>query len=81
MPPGVNHAEARQALGNVSFQTSCDSEANSEFEAGLALLHHMMYQQAEQTFSAGQQQWPDCGMFYWGVAMSQFQPVRPGQPS
>jgi hypothetical protein len=78
---GVANADKKGVLGNLSFQTTCDSEANSEFEEGLGLLHHMMYQRAEKKFSSAQTRWPDCGMFHWGVAMSQFKPVRPGQPS
>jgi hypothetical protein len=38
--------------GKVNFKTSCHPTANQRFTTGLALLHHMMYEQAEAEFTA-----------------------------
>lgn len=69
------------ALGNVSFQTTCSAQANAAFQEGLTLLHHMMYVQAEARFNGGIEQDDSCAMLHWGVAMSNFHPLWPGQPS
>lgn len=70
-----------QALGEINFETGCSAPADTVFEEGLILLHHMMYQQAQQVFSDAAQDNPDCAMLHWGIAMSLFHPMWPGQPS
>ncbi|MFK7856735.1 MAG: tetratricopeptide repeat protein [Granulosicoccus sp.] len=69
------------ALGSVSFPTTCSEQANATFQEGLTLLHHMMYVQAEAIFNEGIEQDDNCAMLYWGVAMANFHPLWPGQPS
>ncbi len=68
------------ALGKVNFPISGSEAAQQHFEKGLALLHHMMYVQAEKEFSALADMEPGCAMAYWGIAMTQFHPLWPGQP-
>lgn len=75
------HGEGSGALGEVDFAVSCDAEAGEAFESGLTLLHHMMYEQAESIFAGAAVAAPDCAMLDWGVAMSRFHPLWPGQPS
>lgn len=69
------------ALGKVEFSISCTPAAQAQFERGVALLHHMMYEQAEQAFTAITAEEPDCAMPYWGIAMTLFHPLWVGQPS
>ncbi len=69
---------AQNALGNVDFQTSCNTEANAAFNEGLGLLHHMMYLQADAVFSDAAAIHSDCAMLHWGTAMSKFHPLWPG---
>ncbi len=69
------------ALGKVDFHISCSSEAQARFEQGLALLHHMMYVEAEKTFTALANMEPNCAMVHWGIAMTLFHPVWPGKPN
>ena len=69
------------ALGSVAFPTTCSTPANVFFQKGLTLLHHMMYLQAEAAFNEGIEQDDSCAMLHWGVAMSNFHPLWPGQPS
>jgi len=61
--------------GEVDFQISCNEQARVEFETGLAHLHHMMYEQARPRFEAAVEADANCGMAYWGVAMTRFHPL------
>ncbi|MGH7792382.1 MAG: hypothetical protein ACREOB_08730, partial [Thermodesulfobacteriota bacterium] len=70
-----------EGLGKVDFSVSCSQEAKSKFDRGLALLHHMMYEQAEEEFVSVSETDPNCAMAYWGVAMTIFHPLWPGVPS
>lgn len=66
--------------GKVNFEISCNPTAGQRFATGLALLHHMMYEQAETEFKAAAQADPNCPMAQWGIAMSIIHPlwgVRP----
>ncbi len=73
--------ENPSTLGNVTFPTTCTVQSNATFQEGLTLLHHMMYLQAEAAFNRGIEQDDSCAMLHWGVAMSNFHPLWPGQPS
>lgn len=68
------------ALGKVSFPVTGSPAVRLRFERALAYLHHMMYELAEQEFSALAKDAPDCAMAYWGIAMSRFHPLWVGQP-
>lgn len=67
--------------GKVSFKTSCSEAAQKNINSGLTLLHHMMYEQAEQEFSAAVQTNPDCAMANWGIAMSYIHPLWGERPT
>ncbi len=69
-----------QALGVVTFAPACDEAATRQFQRGLALKHHMMYQQARATFRELTETAPDCAMGHWGVAATYFQPLWPERP-
>ena len=45
------------------------------------MLHHMMYAQAEKEFRSLVASEPDCAMAYWGIAMTLFHPLWPGEPT
>jgi tetratricopeptide (TPR) repeat protein len=64
-----------QPVGKVDFQISCSPDAQRRFNRSMALLHHMMYRQAEKEFKAVAGLDPDCAMAYWGVAMTLFHPL------
>ncbi len=70
-----------EGLGKVDFSPSCNQEAKGKFSRGLALLHHMMYEQAEKEFVSASEADPNCALAYWGIAMTIFHPLWPGQPS
>lgn len=64
-------------LGKVDFSISCSAKAQEGMNTGLALLHHMMYAQAELVFSKQISENKDCAMLHWGYAMSLFHPLWP----
>lgn len=67
--------EGEWFLGKVDFPISCNETVKSRFNRGLALLHHMMYRQAEKEFETVAKLAPDCAMAYWGIAMTLFHPL------
>ena len=67
-------------LGAVDFQVNCSSAVEDDFNRAVALLHHMMYQQARGEFQAIASRDPGCAMAHWGISMSLFQPLWPGRP-
>ena len=62
-------------IGEVDFQSSCNDEAQANFEVGLGLLHHMWYERALDAFEAAVDADPDCAMGHWGVAMTHYRPL------
>jgi quercetin dioxygenase-like cupin family protein/tetratricopeptide (TPR) repeat protein len=65
----------------VNFRVSCSTEAQIEFNRGVALLHHMTYPSARESFRRTAQIDPACAMASWGIAMTLFQPLWPTRPS
>src|SRR5437763_15481688 len=66
------HGGHREALGRVTFPTSCRAEAQRRFERGVALLHSFWYERASETFKDVVAAGSTCAMGYWGQAMSLF---------
>lgn len=67
--------------GTVNLQTSCSPEAQQSFDTGLALMHHMMYDQSEPMFRSIAEAEPGCAMAQWGIAMSYIHPLWGERPS
>lgn len=68
-------------LGQVQFPIACSAQSQTDFNDALALVHHMMYIQAEAKFNAIIAKDPNCAMAYWGLALTQTQPLWGSQPS
>jgi len=66
---------ARSQYGEVDFSISCSGDAQVAFDTGLALLHHMMYEQAASHFNSAAEVDRNCAMAQWGVAMTQLHPL------
>ena len=62
-------------LGTVDFQISCTPSAQTGLERGVALMHHMMYEQALAQFEKVAKADARCAMAYWGVAMTYLHPL------
>jgi len=65
-----HHHDAGEKLGTVSFQVSCASATQAQFERGMALLYSFEYETASNQFEEIQKKDPTCAMAYWGQAMS-----------
>src|SRR5215831_8824683 len=61
-----------EALGKVHFSTSCNSDAQKEFDRAVALLHSFQFSRAIQGFQASLKSDSSCGIAYWGIALSQW---------
>lgn len=68
------------ALGVVHFSTSCSDSAQRQFDHAVALLHHMTYPRARESFESVARADPRCAMAHWGIAMTLFQPLWPTRP-
>ena len=70
-----SYNSAEESLGKVNFTISCSTDVQGQFNRGLALLHNMMYLQAEKEFKEVAKLDPNCAMAYWGTAMTLFHPL------
>lgn len=64
-----------RSLGTVDFAVSCSPAVQNQFNRGVALLHHMMYSQAEEEFKKIAARDPNCAMANWGIGMTLFHPL------
>ena len=69
--------EDGQSLGSVNFPNSCSDEAQPLLFRGLALVHHMTFEEALEAFSAAQAVDPECAIAFWGAAMTHVHPLWP----
>ncbi|MGH9379939.1 MAG: hypothetical protein ACRD2Z_04935 [Thermoanaerobaculia bacterium] len=72
---------AKERLGTVRFPVSCGEAAARHAQRGLALLHHMTYEDARDAFAAAVEADPECAMGYWGQAMTFVHPLWSDPPS
>ncbi len=68
-------------VGDVNFPVGCNADAAPLVERGVALLHHMMYDEANFVFGMADDADPDCALAYWGQAMTFLHPLWPDTPS
>jgi tetratricopeptide (TPR) repeat protein len=64
-----------ERLGTVRFPVSCSPDAQTRFNRATALLHSFWYDEAAKAYAAVLEADPDCGMAWWGVAMSRYHPI------
>ena len=55
-------------LGTVDFLTTCSTEAQPQFNRGVALLHSFWFGEAIDTFNEVLELDPTCAMAEWGIA-------------
>jgi tetratricopeptide (TPR) repeat protein len=77
--------DARQShqvhLGDVRFETSCNSQAQSHFERGMRYQHSFWYRESKASFEAALDADPTCAIAYWGIAQSLLaNPFNPTPP-
>lgn len=66
--------------GTVQFSDGCSPKLDTLIAFGIALIHHMTYDDAEYTFNKVIELDKDCFWGYWGKAMSYIHPLWPDVP-
>ncbi|HKP82719.1 MAG TPA: hypothetical protein VJT69_11895 [Pyrinomonadaceae bacterium] len=77
-PPQEMHPhrhERPEKLGTVNFTISCSPKAQKQFNQAVAWLHSFEYEESEKAFTEVAVTDPQCGMAYWGIAMSNYHPL------
>ena len=67
--------------GTVQFTNGCGQQTDSLIAYGLALTHHMTYDDAEKVFSNVIEMDSSCFWGYWGKAWTFIHPLWPDEPS
>ena len=63
-------APKAQQLGTVHFETSCKPEAQKLFNQGMLYQHSFWYRASQKVFEDALKADPECGIAYWGIALS-----------
>jgi len=69
-PPAFGQAETDQRLGTVHFATSCNETAQRRFDRGMRYQHSFWYRESNEIFEDVLKADPECGIAYWGIALS-----------
>ena len=69
-PPAFGQDETEQRFGNVHFATSCNDTAQRRFDRGMRYQHSFWYRQSKEIFEDVVKADPECGIAYWGIALS-----------
>jgi tetratricopeptide (TPR) repeat protein len=72
------HEHGAADLGNIGkahLVTSCNAAAQKQIDRAVALIHSFWYGEAEKSFRRAAEADPQCGMAWWGVAMSNLHPL------
>jgi tetratricopeptide (TPR) repeat protein len=64
-----------EELGSITFPTSCAPTVQESFVEAVTLLHSFGYEEAERAFVEITRRDAQCGMAYWGIAMSVYHPL------
>ncbi|HSE21731.1 MAG TPA: hypothetical protein VLB68_08720 [Pyrinomonadaceae bacterium] len=67
--------EMSEQVGRVNFKISCSAKTQNQFNRAVAWLHSFEYEAAEREFTQIATADPQCGMAYWGIAMSNYHPL------
>jgi tetratricopeptide (TPR) repeat protein len=63
-------AQNGNKLGKVTFETSCKPEAQKRFNSGMLYQHSFWYRASQKSFEDALKADPECGIAYWGIALS-----------
>lgn len=63
-------AQVDEQLGKVNFETSCSPEARKLFNRAMLYQHSFWYRASQKTFEEVLKKDPECGIAYWGIALS-----------
>ncbi len=68
--PALAHQQGIEKLGEVRFETSCNADAQTKFNRGMALLHSFWYAEAKNAFNDVLKSDPACAIAFWGIAVA-----------
>jgi hypothetical protein len=68
--PAAAQSNETEQLGNVHFETSCNEVAQRRFDRAMRYQHSFWYSAAREIFNEVAAADAQCGMAYWGVALS-----------
>jgi hypothetical protein len=57
-------------LGKVHFETSCTPDAQKHFNRAMLYQHSFWYRASQRAFEEALKADPECGIAYWGIALS-----------
>src|SRR3979411_2328367 len=57
-------------LGKVHFETSCNAQAQQLFDRAMLYQHSFWYRASQAAFEDVLKADPECGIAYWGIALS-----------
>ena len=62
--------ETDQRFGTVHFDTSCNEVAQRRFDRAMRYQHSFWYRESKDIFEEALKADPECGIAYWGIALS-----------
>src|SRR5712691_13059240 len=68
--PAVAQDDVDQRFGTVHFPISCNDTAQRRFDRGMRYQHSFWYRQAKEIFEDVAKADPECGMAFWGIALT-----------
>ena len=68
--PAFTQDDAEKQLGTVHFATSCNETAQRRFDRAMRYQHSFWYQSSKEIFEETLKADPECGIAYWGIALS-----------
>jgi tetratricopeptide (TPR) repeat protein len=74
-------ATAIPVCGTVQFSDGCNDEVDAQISYGIALVHHMTYEEAERVFDGVVSKTPECFWGHWGKAMTYIHPLWNDPPN
>src|SRR6516225_183221 len=69
-PSAFARDDSDQRLGTVHFMTSCNETAQRRFDRGMRYQHSFWYRQAGEIFEDVAKADSECGMAFWGIALT-----------
>jgi tetratricopeptide (TPR) repeat protein len=69
-PPAFGQDATDQRFGTVHFATSCNDTAQRRFDRGMRYQHSFWYRESKEIFEDVLKADPECGIAYWGIALS-----------
>ncbi|MGZ3328027.1 MAG: hypothetical protein ACXU85_12800, partial [Xanthobacteraceae bacterium] len=68
--PSLAEEDTDQRFGTVHFETSCNEVAQRRFDRAMRYQHSFWYRESKDLFEQVLQADPECGIAYWGIALS-----------